>query len=511
MPSTVIQGGALLFITYIFISAILRIKKRFEHARFAREHGCLPPKEAPHSFPLNIQRLRDIVAANDANLLPVYFHNQQKLHGTTYKSCILGVDAIITSDAENVKALLATQFKDYVLGKERHNNFFPLLGDGIFTLDGKGWEHSRALLRPQFSKEQIMDVNSLETHVSRLLSIVLGKEDGVVELQELFFKLTMDNSTEFLFGTSTNSLMGEEETIAGEMGMSEAFSYAQEIMGIRVAFEKFWWLYSPKKLDKAVKIIHNFADKYVQVALNKQRDGLLKKEGEEEKYVFLEALAMETQDPKVLRDQVLNLLLAGRDTTASLLGWIFYFLARDERVWKKLREEVLNDFGKEKPTYQGMKDTVYLKWVINEALRLIPIVPLNARFAFRDTTLPRGGGLDGNAPVFVPKGTRILYNPFSLQRRTDIYGPDAEEFRPERWGEGKARGWEFVPFNGGPRICIGQNFALTTASYVVIRMMQYIERIENADPEERLLYLSALTVSSATGVKVKIFKDRAVD
>lgn len=82
-------------------------------------------------------------------------------------------------------------------------------------------------------------------------------------------------------------------------------------------------------------------------------------------------------------------------------------------------------------------------------------MPGNSRSAIRDTVLPRGGGPDGQSPVFVPKGTSVIYSAFSMHRRTDIYGPDALEFKPERW-ETIRPGWGYLPFNGGPRICLGR-------------------------------------------------------
>jgi cytochrome P450 len=78
-----------------------------------------------------------------------------------------------------------------------------------------------------------------------------------------------------------------------------------------------------------------------------------------------------------------------------------------------------------------------------------PVVPGNSRIAYKDTVIPVGGGPDGKSPVFVEKGTIVAYWPYAMHRRTDIYGPDADEFVPERW-EKLRPGWEYLPFNGGP-------------------------------------------------------------
>jgi cytochrome P450 len=127
-------------------------------------------------------------------------------------------------------------------------------------------------------------------------------------------------------------------------------------------------------------------------------------------------------------------------------------------------------------------------------------VPGNSRVAFKDTVIPVGGGPDGKSPVFVPAGTIVGYWPYAMHRRTDIYGPDAEEFKPERW-ERLRPGWEYLPFNGGPRICLGQQYALTEAGYVTVRLIQEFGRLESRDPEPWFEKLS-LTVCSHNGTKV---------
>jgi len=223
---------------------------------------------------------------------------------------------------------------------------------------------------------------------------------------------------------------------------------------------------------------------------------------ENERYVLLKEILKSTRDPKELRDELLNTLLAGRDTTASLLSNTFHVLARHPDIWNKLVTEI-DELHGERPDYETLRNIKYLNYVIKESLRLYPVVPLNSRFPKKDTVLPTGGGPDGLSPVFIPKGSTVSYSPWAMHRRTDIYGEDALEFRPERWApeENLRPGWGYIPFNGGPRICIGQQFALTEASYTITRLLQEFSGIEDRDGTEWVEQFG-LTVASAKGVKV---------
>lgn len=117
-----------------------------------------------------------------------------------------------------------------------------------------------------------------------------------------------------------------------------------------------------------------------------------------------------------------------------------------------------------------------------------------------DTVLPTGGGPTGTSPIFLKRGTITTYNIYAMHRRTDLYGADAEVFRPERW-ETLRVGWEYLPFNGGPRICVGQQYALTEAGYVTARLAQAFAEVESKDPEEWQEQVT-LTLCSGRGCRV---------
>lgn len=159
-------------------------------------------------------------------------------------------------------------------------------------------------------------------------------------------------------------------------------------------------------------------------------------------------------DAKVIKDEILNILVAGRDTTSATLTFVSYFLALHPPVMQKLREEILHKFGPAQiPTYDDLRDMKYLRAVINETLRLMPAVPANVRQTINGTLLPTA---DANGRhYYVPPRTSVSYSPWHLHRRKDLWGPDADEFDPERFIDERLRNYLtanpfiFIPFNAG--------------------------------------------------------------
>lgn len=433
----------------------------------------------------------------------------------TVKLNVFNVSAYVTIDPENMKAILATQFNDFALGS-RHVKFSPLLGNGIFTLDGEGWKHTRSMLRPQFAREQVAHVRSLESHIQRLAKHIRTHSDGeTFDIQELFFRFTIDTATEFLFGESCDSLYDESISNGLPVDSTEKtqfaidFNKAQNYLADRTLLQQFYWVVNGSDFRNTNKRVQKFVRYYVDKALDTSPEELDKKSlgG----YIFLYELAKKTRDPTTLQDQLLNILVAGRDTTAGLLAFAFYELARNPRVWDKLKGEIEQTFGLgddarvEDITFESLKRCEYLKFVINEILRLYPSVPFNFRTCVKDTTLPRGGGPDGQQPIFIPKGCQVYYSVYVTQRLEEYYGKDALEFKPERWADLKNLGWAYLPFNGGPRICLGQQFALTEASYVITRLVQLFPTLVSRDEGPYpCLKQNHLTMSFFDEVKVSM-------
>ena len=281
-------------------------------------------------------------------------------HGRTHMFRLFVDNVITTCEPANVKAIYSTNFTDYD-SAIRGRILRPFLGDGIFTTDGDVWQHSRAMIRPNFARGQVANIEAIEEIFQDMLRHV--PVDGTtIDLQPLFFGLTIDTSTEFLFGESVHSLRGD--SAAGQK-----FVDAYEIGAWQCAVRASTGLLAiikgmPREEKDAIHYCQDFVQKFVDKALAR-RDTL--KLSPSSQYTFLDELVKETADPVRLRAEVMNLLLAGRDTTASLLSNMFFQLAKRPDLWARLREEVAPLQGA-MPSFEQLKNMQLLQWCMKECM-----------------------------------------------------------------------------------------------------------------------------------------------
>lgn len=263
-----------------------------------------------------------------------------------------------------------------------------------------------------------------------------------------------------------------------------------------------WPLYLDPYWKEAYTKVHAFVDKRVQHALEKQRNP----EAHRGQYVLLEEMAKITQDPYDLRMQILNAFFPARDTAAIAFADVMFELVRHPEEWNKLRNEVDSIEPKQVLTFEFVRSLKVTKAIIEESLRLHPAASRIGRTALRDSVLPRGGGNDQRSPIFVPKGTVVEMDLYTVQRDPTIWGSDADEFKPDRWTKPgrplwEAK-WQYEPFLGGIRMCPAQNQVLTQLAYLLIRFAQEFKSIENRDEILEYFELVTMTVESKNGVKM---------
>ncbi|KAF9475907.1 cytochrome P450 [Pholiota conissans] len=468
---------------------------RFDAARKGAE---MPPSIGDGSTG-GFMNLRQAISAHKAGYPGDGFVDVcEKLGSYTFNRRMLFDNRIITAEPEYIKSILATQFDEFEKGAEIRYLFEPLLGTGVFAADGELWKFHRSMTRPFFSKDRISHFDNFDRHAEGAIKQLKQRlrEGHPVDFQDLVARFTLDSATEFLFGNdvhslteglpypfyiSPNGVAHSEKDDHPASRFVAAFSQAQSTTAYRMRFGYHWPLaeFWEDQLKKPMKIVHDFIDPIVEKAIKHKRDmemkGAIEKDRDDE--TLLENLVNSTEDPIMLRDEIMSLLVAGRDTTASTLTFVVYMLAEHPKVLKRLRQEILTKIGPERrPNYDDFRDMKYLKAVLNETLRLYPVVPFNVRISKKATTW--ASKVPGKKPFYIPANTRTPYSVMIMHRRKDLWGPDALEFDPDRFLDERLHKYLtpnpfiFLPFNAGPRICLEQQFAYNEASFFLVRLLQ---------------------------------------
>lgn len=254
-----------LLLLKIFISFVSRYRR---HQILIRQHGCLPPPKAKLKDPIfGIDViLSNGRAAREHRSLQTFEERFYSI-GATY-STKHGFPLIITMEPDNVRTVINQNFHDYALAPFRQPALKHFLGDGIFTTDGEKWHSSRALLRPNFNRDQIANLEAIETHVKDLFALLPRDGATPVDLKGLLLRFTMDSTTEFLFGQSVYSLRrnGARDGDSLEAQFETAFTGAQaecmEFIGMGPLAR-----FARVNSQKQVEIVHRYIDKFVDRAI----------------------------------------------------------------------------------------------------------------------------------------------------------------------------------------------------------------------------------------------------
>ncbi|KAF9429582.1 Protein kinase alk2 [Podila epigama] len=426
------------------------------------------------------------------------------LYGPTYSYSMLGLGRVIMSnDPASIEHVLKNNFWAYEKGPKLHSLLQDLLGEGIFNADGHLWKWQRKMA------SHIFNVKAFRDYTERVFvqesNVVCGYFDkmantgAAVDVHDIFLKFTLDSFGEVSFGQSFGCLVNPEE----EVEFAAAFDRLNAIVGERL-FRGPWEIYEKingidKQVEKDKKIVVDFALNVIrhrrEIGYDRPQKDLL------QLFMDLKGDDGEPLSDEMLKDSILNFIIAGRDTTAQALTWMFYLMHRDsadKNIVHKLREEIDNVLGDDMPSYETTKAMKYAEACLYEALRLYPSVPRNIKVCVEDDVLPNG--------VEIKKGEFFQWSSWTMGRATEIWGPDAKEYRPERWLDGtKNSPTKFPAFHAGPRTCLGQQFA-TIEAITIMSLMFKRFNFELVDPSTEPAYASGLTLPVAQGLPVRITK-----
>ncbi|XP_061362706.1 cytochrome P450 86B1 [Gastrolobium bilobum] len=438
------------------------------------------------------------------------------------------LNCIVTSDPRNLEHLLKTKFPHFPKGSYFRNTVRDLLGDGIFNADDETWQKQRKTASIEFhsTKFRQLTTQSLFELVHSRLLLVLEEsveKSVAIDLQDILLRLTFDNVCMIAFGVDPGCLrLG-----LPDIPFAKAFEDATEATLLRFVTPTCIWkamrllnLGMERKLKESIKGVDEFAENVIRTRKKELSLECEDKEQMSDLLTVFMRLKDESAKPysdKFLRDICVNFILAGRDTSSVALSWFFWLLDQNPAVEDKIVAEICRvvrqrkDIKKEefdnsltfKP--EEIKKMDYLHAALSEALRLYPSVPVDHKEVVEDETFPDG--------TVLKKGTKVIYAIYAMGRMESIWGKDCKEFRPERWLRDdrfmSESAYKFTAFNGGPRLCLGKEFAYYQMKYAAASIIYryHVKVVENHHVVPKL----ALTMYMKHGIKVNLYKRDAAE
>ncbi|XP_074586552.1 noroxomaritidine synthase-like [Curcuma longa] len=396
----------------------------------------------------------------------------------------LGADLLLTCDPDNVNHIFNANFVNYPKG-DQFREVFDILGHGLFNVDGDSWKFQRKIANTLLGYRNFRTYAigaTREKAEKALIPLLLHKSEcgEPMELQEIFTRLAFDVTCLTAFGDDPGSLSLQLPDIS----FSTALDDAWEALFFRHTVPKSWWkmmkwinVGTEKKMANARKVI----DQNISQRISQKRQEINAKISKADLLASYMEVAEGVKDKvedtdKFLRDNVLFLMIAGRDAFSISLSWFFFLLHNNPKVKTKILQELrLFRSSENKSTTfsaEELSGMVYLHGAVCETLRIFPPVAFEEKTALKEDVLPSGAK--------VAAGQRVVVSLYAMARVEAVWGKDCMEFKPERWitEEGKVRhvpAYKFMAFNCGPRICLGKDLGLMQIKTVAAAVLWNFE------------------------------------
>ncbi|TVY82546.1 Cytochrome P450 monooxygenase lepH [Lachnellula suecica] len=503
MKFSYLPSSWLIFTLYSLVAFVLyrRLSAWLHYRSVVRKNGCQAIPNYPHKDPVfGLDLFLSYKKAFEERRFLDLTQRLFQKYGKTFETNGMGVRVIKTMDPEITKYVHATYFDHFGVEKLR-SGVEHLWGDGITVVEGDKWATRRKLIKPSFDVVHIANLENrgLGRHVGRLMDLI-PQDASAVDLMPLFKRLSLDTASEFIFGKSMDALRSPDS----HKEFLDAYFYAQRGTAVRLMLgPKLRFLHRDPRWWKDCDTVNSFIDKHVDDALTRRaQDKPAGLEGRKDQFHLVDEMAKATQDRLTLRFQMQNVFTPAHDGAAVTLSNALFHLSRNPKVWSKLRAEILPTKDSTM-TYDLLKTYQYLKNTIRETHRVTPLSTLISRECMDEVVFPSGGGKDGTAPLYIRKGDIVEMNFRCTLRDKTYWGDDADEFRPERWDDLRPM-WEYTPFGGGPRICLGFRLVFAEVAYTMATILREFERIESRDDRPWTEETRA-TFSNLNGCKVALF------
>jgi|ERR1019366_3955585 cytochrome P450 len=392
---------------------------------------------------------------------------------------LLHLNIVHISDPKLVRVVLQTNQKQYVKNSA-YKQLKLVLGNGLVTSEGELWKRQRKLIQPSFHKQYIFSLfDKMLGCTNEMIEEwkVKAKKDGIIDFADEMMKITLQ-----IIGKT----MLSADVKAEAKSVSVALGYLLKAVDQKAARALNIPLWVPTSSNFKFKRERKILDEIIYKIINDRR-----KTGPKNGDLLdmlMESRYEDTGEPmpnNLLRDEVMTIFLAGHETTASALAWTFYLISQHPEVYKKLKQEVKEIVGDGEITFQHLQQLKYTKACLNEGMRLYPPVWVIGRRALEDNMV---------GDYLIKKGTDILISPYIVHRHPD-YWTNVDAFDPDRWETEEVKEMDkfaYFPFAAGPRMCIGNNFALFEADIIITKIIQnfdfeYIgEKAPKMDPSVTL-------------------------
>ncbi len=390
------------------------------------------------------------------NPIPVVFRNLEK-YGDPYGVQMGGQLAVITTRPSIIQHFLQKNHKNYAKSDIQTEKLARFLGKGLLTLDGNEWLKQRRLIQPGFHKQRIMAMQTNMEGTSAQLFQELGKEVGaeskVIDMKSFMMRMA--------FMMVSNALFSGVASDRQLNGIRDAIGCSQDALVklLRLPFLE-WWLNRTLVPNALKKVDQSCRDLFELI--NQRKEGGIQGDGD----LLDMLLAARYEDTgELMTDQqlifeLLVLFVAGHETTANALTWATFLLAQNPEVVMKLRSEAAS--GRDE----------YLMQVINEVLRMYPPAWITDRLSLAEDEI------DG---ISIKPRTLMAGFIYGTHHQPSFWA-NPEVFNPDRFATGSEHApFSFLPFGGGPRLCIGMQFALMEMKIVLGNLIEHFD-FEAVDP-----------------------------
>jgi cytochrome P450 len=398
------------------------------------------------------------------------------------------VTAYLVTYPDHVQEVFQDQRRSFGKGGKMWEAGRPLLGNGLVMNEGAFWLRQRRMMQPLFNAGYLaaltdLMVDVIDHEVDRLVALSPATVDMLREMNAVTQRVILET----LLGAGIPR--GETDQLAEEI-----------LIAFKALNLRLFLYFLPKGLPLPGERRYRQAIAAIDEALLRLtrarradttvRDDLLSR--------LLRARDEDTgegMDDRQIRDELITMFVAGQDTTATLMTWLWYVLDQNPEVERQLYAEVTGVLGDRRPTFDDLGRLGYTKLVIHETLRLYPPAWMTPRFALQEASV---GGYR------IPAGSPLLVSQFA-SHRDPAFWPAPETFDPERFTPERSAGrprYAYYPFGGGPRQCIGNHFAMMEAQLITAMMVQRLR--PRLVPGHRVVPTSSTTLQPRYEMKMTL-------